>query len=75
MEKVEASGNLYHKFCFRCSICKGVLRIGNYNYHHKTLFCQVHYKQLVFIKGNMEEGFGLETWAQAWAKKNPGPGV
>jgi len=69
MEKVEANNKTYHKTCFKCSVCKSILRMGNFTFHHEQLYCKNHFKQLFKIKGNYDEGFGYETQKQIWAKK------
>jgi len=69
MEKMEADGKMYHKLCFRCSVCKCVLRLDAFTFHHGALYCKNHFKQLFKIKGNYDEGFGFETQKQIFEKK------
>ncbi|XP_021964780.1 uncharacterized protein LOC110860034 isoform X2 [Folsomia candida] len=69
MEKLEANSQVYHKTCFRCSVCKTIMRLDAFTFHHGALYCKNHFKQLFKIKGNYDEGFGFETQKQLFAKK------
>eukprot|EP01102_Stenamoeba_stenopodia_P020494 TRINITY_DN799_c0_g1_i1.p1 TRINITY_DN799_c0_g1~~TRINITY_DN799_c0_g1_i1.p1 ORF type:complete len:244 (+),score=73.10 TRINITY_DN799_c0_g1_i1:98-829(+) len=42
MELVNHSGDAYHKFCFKCSVCKGALTLKNANKKEGQLFCEKH---------------------------------
>jgi hypothetical protein len=44
-------------------------RMDSFTFHHGSLYCKNHFKQLFKIKGNYDEGFGHETQKQIWAKK------
>jgi len=68
MEKLEAGGKVYHKTCFRCSHCKCVLRMDTFTSNRGILFCKTHFKQLLKIKGNYDEGLGYENQKRAWEK-------
>ncbi|KAL2342775.1 hypothetical protein Fmac_004060 [Flemingia macrophylla] len=46
VEGVTADGATYHKNCFRCSHCNGLLAISNYSSGDGVLYCKVHYEQL-----------------------------
>jgi len=69
MEKTEAGGKIYHKSCFKCSVCKCVLRMDTFTSNKGTLYCTPHFKQLFKIKGNYDEGFGHDTQRIQWEKK------
>ncbi|TKY60603.1 LIM domain-containing protein PLIM2c [Spatholobus suberectus] len=46
VEGLSADGAIYHKNCFRCSHCNGLLAISNYSSTEGVLYCKVHYEQL-----------------------------
>ncbi|QCD85018.1 LIM domain-containing protein WLIM2a-like [Vigna unguiculata] len=46
VESFSADGVSYHKNCFRCSHCNGLLAISNYCSGDGILYCKVHYEQL-----------------------------
>ncbi|BAT73101.1 hypothetical protein LR48_Vigan11g011600 [Vigna angularis] len=46
VESLSADGISYHKNCFRCSHCNGLLAISNYCSGDGILYCKVHYEQL-----------------------------
>ncbi|WVZ22998.1 hypothetical protein V8G54_001542 [Vigna mungo] len=46
VESLSADGISYHKNCFRCSHCNGLLAISNYCSGDGILYCRVHYEQL-----------------------------
>lgn len=46
VEGVTTDGTTYHKNCFRCSHCNGLLAISNYSSAEGVLYCKVHYEQL-----------------------------
>ncbi|XP_065051037.1 serine/arginine repetitive matrix protein 2-like [Rhopilema esculentum] len=70
MEKLEADGRMFHKFCFKCTECKNTLRLGNYAALSGKIYCKPHFKQLFRLKGNYDEGFGREQHKTKWTGKN-----
>jgi len=57
-EKLNADSRIYHKACFRCKKCAGVLKLGSYASMDGEVFCKVCFKKNFFTKGNYSEGFG-----------------
>eukprot|EP00794_Sanderia_malayensis_P016945 gene16945-18652_t len=70
MEKLEADGHIYHKFCFKCTECKNTLRLGNFAALSGKIYCKPHFKQLFRLKGNYDEGFGREQHKKNWVNKD-----
>ncbi|KAK3779918.1 hypothetical protein RRG08_054171 [Elysia crispata] len=70
MERLEINKTVYHKACFRCSVCKAVLTPKTFAINNGVLFCTNHYKQLFAIKGNYDEGFGRMQHKKRW-NSNP----
>ncbi|EDQ93070.1 uncharacterized protein MONBRDRAFT_13898, partial [Monosiga brevicollis MX1] len=58
MEKVEADGMLFHKWCFRCAECNCKVNTGNYAALEGKIYCKAHFKQLFKLRGRytFEEG-------------------
>ncbi|KAK8691652.1 hypothetical protein V6N13_075153 [Hibiscus sabdariffa] len=46
VELLSADGVPYHKSCFKCSRCKGTLKLGNYSSMEGVLYCKPHFEQL-----------------------------
>jgi len=69
MEKLEADGHVYHKFCFKCKTCGRTVGLGNYAALQGDIYCKPHLKQLFKLKGNYDEGFGREQRKADWVKK------
>nr|AFK42620.1 unknown [Lotus japonicus] len=46
VDQLSADGTSYHKACFRCSHCKGTLKLSNYSSMEGVLYCKPHYEQL-----------------------------
>lgn len=70
MEKLEADGHVYHKFCFKCKTCGRTVGLGNYAALQGDIYCKPHLKQLFKLKGNYDEGFGREQRKTDWLKKD-----
>lgn len=68
MEKLEANGEVYHKFCFRCLTCNRTVGLGNYAALQGKIYCKPHLKQLFKLKGNYDEGFGRPQRKADWVK-------
>jgi len=58
MEEMKVDNVIYHKGCFRCKHCNGVLKLGNFASMDGQVYCKPHFKQLFKTKGNYSEGFG-----------------
>ncbi|XP_071449650.1 uncharacterized protein [Hetaerina americana] len=67
LEKVEASGKVLHKACFRCLQCKCFLRMETYTMNNGNLYCMTHFKQMFIAKGNYDEGFGSGQHKAKWS--------
>ncbi|KVI09853.1 Zinc finger, LIM-type [Cynara cardunculus var. scolymus] len=46
VELLSADGIDYHKSCFKCSHCKGTLKLSNYSSMEGVLYCKPHFEQL-----------------------------
>jgi len=66
MEKIIADQAVYHKTCFRCTHCNRVLSLGNYTASggNKLPYCKPHFIELFKVKGNYDEGFGMQKKAK-----------
>ncbi|XP_065217441.1 uncharacterized protein LOC135843452 isoform X3 [Planococcus citri] len=69
LEKVEAGDKVFHRSCFRCSRCNGVLRMETFTMNNGQLYCVPHFKQLFIAKGNYDEGFGNYQHKNKWPVK------
>lgn len=47
VEGISADGTNYHKNCFRCSHCNGLLSMSTYSSSEGLLYCKVHFEQLL----------------------------
>ena len=72
MEKLEADKIVYHKTCFKCSVCKTILSTGTYAALEGIIYCKTHFKQLFKEKGNYDEGFGREQHKRKWSNAKEG---
>ncbi|EDQ90273.1 uncharacterized protein MONBRDRAFT_3283, partial [Monosiga brevicollis MX1] len=70
MEKLEADGKIYHKNCFRCSVCNKAVSLGGFAALAGALYCKPHFKQLFKSKGNYDEGFGREQHKTKWIQRD-----
>ncbi|XP_004503760.1 LIM domain-containing protein WLIM2b-like [Cicer arietinum] len=52
VDTLSADGNIYHKNCFRCSQCNGLLAMSNYSSLEGVLYCKTHSEQLFKESGN-----------------------
>ncbi|CAI8619391.1 unnamed protein product [Vicia faba] len=46
VDTLSADGNVYHKNCFRCIQCNGLLAMSNYTSNEGVLYCKTHAEQL-----------------------------
>ena len=70
MEKLEADGQVYHKKCFCCEVCKKAVSLGGYAALEGKVYCKPHFKQLFALKGNYNEGFGSVPHKFKWEHAN-----
>jgi len=49
-ERMEAGGRIFHKLCFRCSVCKNSLKLNNYKQAEGMLYCNTDYQKQVLQK-------------------------
>jgi len=52
LEKIEACDKIYHKGCFRCKHCNGVLGLKGFATINNDPYCKPHYMELFKSKGN-----------------------
>ncbi|KAK7358638.1 hypothetical protein VNO77_00576 [Canavalia gladiata] len=57
VESLSADGIVYHKNCFRCSHCNGLLVISNYSSMEGVLYCKAHFEQLFKETGTYTKKF------------------
>nr|GME04927.1 LIM domain-containing protein WLIM2b-like [Ipomoea batatas]GME21588.1 LIM domain-containing protein WLIM2b-like [Ipomoea batatas] len=57
VELLSADGINYHKSCFRCTHCKGTLKLSNYSSMEGVLYCKPHFEQLFKESGNFNKNF------------------
>nr|XP_027110866.1 LIM domain-containing protein WLIM2b isoform X1 [Coffea arabica]XP_027110867.1 LIM domain-containing protein WLIM2b isoform X1 [Coffea arabica] len=57
VELLSADGVSYHKSCFKCSHCKGTLKLSNYSSMEGVLYCKPHYEQLFKETGSFNKSF------------------
>ena len=62
MERMSAEGKFFHRQCFRCSVCKCNLLLGNYVFDNfesndGRFYCKLHYNRMVYAtpKANSPE--------------------
>ncbi|ESO06826.1 hypothetical protein HELRODRAFT_110893 [Helobdella robusta] len=49
-ERQEAGGRIYHKLCFKCTVCKITLKLNNYSQADGVLYCKTDYQKNVLAK-------------------------
>jgi len=49
-ERMEAGGNIYHKICFKCTVCKMTLKLNNYSQDSGNLYCKNHFQEYITAK-------------------------
>ncbi|KAL5077198.1 hypothetical protein RYX36_016182 [Vicia faba] len=57
VDQLSADGTSYHKACFRCTHCKGTLKLSNYSSMEGVLYCKPHFEQLFKEHGNFSKNF------------------
>ncbi|KAI5670544.1 hypothetical protein M9H77_10908 [Catharanthus roseus] len=57
VELLSADGISYHKSCFKCSHCKGTLKLSSYSSMEGVLYCKPHYEQLFKETGSFSKNF------------------
>lgn len=68
MEKLVINDKTYHKWCFKCSHCKGTLSLGNFASAEGQFFCKTHFMEKFREKGNYDDGFGRQKHSEKWRK-------
>ncbi|XP_008549207.1 uncharacterized protein LOC103572386 isoform X6 [Microplitis demolitor] len=66
LEKIETNNKIFHKQCFRCLQCNCILRMDSFTLNNGKLYCIPHFKQLFIVRGNYEEGFGIDQHKNKW---------
>nr|XP_016500826.1 PREDICTED: LIM domain-containing protein WLIM2b-like isoform X2 [Nicotiana tabacum] len=61
VELLSADGISYHKSCFKCTHCKGTLKLSNYSSMEGVLYCKPHFEQLYKESGNFNKNFQSRT--------------
>ncbi|ESR44810.1 hypothetical protein CICLE_v10003747mg [Citrus x clementina] len=59
VEQLSTDGVVYHKSCFKCSHCKGTLKLSNYSSLEGALYCKPHFEQLLKESSNFNKNFQL----------------
>ncbi|KAK9147857.1 hypothetical protein Scep_006614 [Stephania cephalantha] len=57
VDMLSADGAAYHKSCFKCSHCKGILAMSNYSSIDGVLYCKPHFEQLFKESGSFSKKF------------------
>ncbi|KAA0037337.1 LIM domain-containing protein WLIM2b-like [Cucumis melo var. makuwa] len=57
VDQLSADGVSFHKSCFKCSHCKGTLKLSNYSSMDGVLYCKPHFEQLFKETGNFSKNF------------------
>ncbi|KDO39276.1 hypothetical protein CISIN_1g042895mg, partial [Citrus sinensis] len=59
VEQLSTDGVVYHKSCFKCSRCKGTLKLSNYSSLEGVFYCKPHFEQLLKESSNFNKNFQL----------------
>jgi uncharacterized CHY-type Zn-finger protein len=51
-ERIEAGGRIFHKLCFKCSVCKMTLNLNNYAQSEGVLYCKNDFQKNVTGKNS-----------------------
>ncbi|OEL31092.1 LIM domain-containing protein PLIM2c [Dichanthelium oligosanthes] len=57
IDLLTADGVPYHKTCFKCSHCKGILSMCSYSSMDGVLYCKTHFEQLFKETGSFSKKF------------------
>ncbi|KAM7508676.1 hypothetical protein LguiA_019129 [Lonicera macranthoides] len=57
VDLLTADGIIYHRNCFKCTHCKGLLVMSNYSSLDGILYCKPHFEQLFKESGNFSKNF------------------
>ncbi|VAH16967.1 LIM domain-containing protein PLIM2b-like [Triticum dicoccoides] len=71
IDLLTADGIPYHKYCFKCSHCKGTLSMCSYSSMDGVLFCKTHFEQLFKETGSFKKNF--PTCAKANNEQSKAP--
>nr|AFK34184.1 unknown [Medicago truncatula] len=64
VDQLSADGTSYHKACFRCSHCKGTLKLSSYSSMEGVLYCKPHFEQLFKEHGNFSKNKNFQSPAK-----------
>ncbi|KAF7828295.1 LIM domain-containing protein WLIM2b-like [Senna tora] len=71
IDTLSADGVVYHKTCFKCSHCHGLLVISNYSSMDGVLYCKPHFEQLFKETGTFTKK--LQTSGKPQNEQNKAP--
>ncbi|PKI39966.1 hypothetical protein CRG98_039629 [Punica granatum] len=57
VDMLSLEGIPYHRSCFRCSHCNGMLVMSSYSSMDGVLYCKAHFEQLFKESGNFSKNF------------------
>lgn len=57
VDMLSLEGVPYHKACFRCTHCKGMLQMSSYSSMDAVLYCKPHFEQLFKESGDFCKNF------------------
>ncbi|KAK7274513.1 hypothetical protein RIF29_15605 [Crotalaria pallida] len=57
VDMLTLEGIPYHKSCFKCTHCNGVLTMNTYSSMDGVLYCRTHFEQLFKESGNFSKNF------------------
>ncbi|KAH7855299.1 hypothetical protein Vadar_023415 [Vaccinium darrowii] len=69
VELLSADGVPYHKSCFKCSHCKGTLKLSNYSSMEGVVYCRPHFEQLFKETASFNKNF--QSPAKSAEKRTP----
>jgi uncharacterized CHY-type Zn-finger protein len=67
MEKVTVEGKatqIFHNYCFRCSVCNKVVTLANYVSLEDQIFCKTHYLAELHARKSKAQNSGSNTNGQ-----------
>ncbi|KAJ4971911.1 hypothetical protein NE237_005010 [Protea cynaroides] len=70
VDQLSADGVSYHKACFKCTHCKGTLKLSNYSSMEGVLYCKPHFEQL-FKQSGSYSSKSFQSPVRAAAKLTP----
>jgi len=58
LEEFKVDGAVFHRQCFKCTMCKGKLTIGSFASVNRKFYCKPHYHELFAKSGGSYDAFG-----------------